>query len=105
MAVPRVTVHKIGVDICSVEVRAPTHRAENGAQRLRASEFTRVNFVAGDFEITLLQTLITKATNFHRHQLRQFAGEKADVNARAAIDVGRIFVSEKENFHESPNSL
>src|SRR5262249_33809836 len=51
MAVPRVTMHKIGVDVRSVEVRASPHRPENGAQWLRASEIARVDFVAGDLEI------------------------------------------------------
>jgi hypothetical protein len=84
---------KAGVDVRSVEVRASPHRPKNGAQRLRASEIARVDFVAGDLEIAFLNTLIAKATNFHWHGFRQLARKEADVNTRAAVDVRRIFVS------------
>ena len=100
MAVPRVTMDQAGVDVRCVEVRASSHRPENGAQRFRASEIARVDFVTGDLEIAFLNTLIAKATNFHRHYLRQFARKIADVNARAAINVRRILVGEEKNFHE-----
>ena len=92
MAVPRVTVNEIGVDICSVEIGASLHRAENRVQRFRASEIARVNFVAGDLEIAFFEALIAKATNFHRHHLRQLARKKPDVNAGAAVNMRRIFV-------------
>src|SRR5437867_13404503 len=39
VAVPSVTVHEIGIDVGSIEVGAPPHGAENGAQRLWATEF------------------------------------------------------------------
>jgi hypothetical protein len=67
-----------------------------------ATEFTRIYFVAGDLEIAFFNALIAKATNFHRHQFRQFPRKIADVNARAAVDVRRIFVGEEKNFHERP---
>ena len=94
--------HQIGVDVRSVEIGASPHCAENGAQRLWASEIAGINLVADDLEIAFFNALIAKATNFHRHQLRQFARKIADVNARAAVDVRRIFVGEEKNFHERP---
>ena len=97
--------HEIGIDVGCVEIGASPHCAEHRAQRFRTSEIARINFVAGDLEIAFFKTLIAKATNFHRHRLSQFARKKADVNARAAVNVRRIFVSEKKNFHERPNSL
>src|SRR4030095_16441443 len=100
MTIPSVTMHQIGVDVRSVEIGTPPHCAKNGAQRFWAREFTRIYFVAGDLEIAFFDALIAKATNFHRHQLRQFARKIADVNARAAVDVRRIFVGEEKNFHE-----
>ena len=66
---------------------------------------TRVDFVAGSFEIALVEALIAKAADFHRHRLRQFARKIADMHPRAAINVRRILVGEKKNFHESSNSL
>jgi len=43
--------------------------------------------------------LIAKATDFHWHRFRQLARKVIDMNASAAINVRRIFVREKENFH------
>jgi hypothetical protein len=102
MAVPSVTVHEISIDVGSVEVGTSPHRAKNGAQRLWATEFAGIYFVAGDLEIAFFNVLIAKATNFHWHQFRQFPRKIADVNARAAVDVRRIFVGEEKNFHERP---
>jgi hypothetical protein len=42
--------------------------------------------------------LIAKAANFHRHRLGQLAGKISDVNARAAVNVWRIFIGQKEDF-------
>jgi len=102
MAVPRVTMHQIGVDVRGVEIGTSLHRAENRAQRLWATEIAGINLVAGDLEIAFFNALIAKATDFHRHHLRQFARKIADVNASAAVDVRRIFVGEEKNFHERP---
>jgi hypothetical protein len=84
--------HEIGIDVGCVEIGASPHCAEHRAQRFRTSEIARINFVAGDLEIALFKTLIAKATNFHRHRLSQFTRKEADVNARAAVNVRRIFV-------------
>jgi hypothetical protein len=97
--------HEIGIDVGSIEVGTSPHCAENRAQRFRASEIARVNLVAGDLEIAFFKALIAKATNFHRHRLCEFARKKADVNACAAVNVRWIFVGQKQNFHEGPNSL
>src|SRR5262249_46401590 len=80
MAVPSMTVHEIGIDVRCVEIGTSSHCTKNGAQRLWAGEFARINFEAGNLEIAFLQTLIAKATNLHRHDLCQFARKKADVN-------------------------
>ena len=105
MAVPSVTVHEIGIDVGCVEIVTSLHRAKDRAQRLRASEIARVNFVAGDLEIAFFKALIAKATNLHRHRLCEFARKKADVDACAAVNVWRILIGEKQNFHERPKSL
>jgi hypothetical protein len=94
--------HEIGIDVGSIEVGASPHRAENGAQRFWASKIGGINLVASDLEIAFFNALIAKATDFHRHHLRQFARKIADVNASAAVDVRRIFVGEEKNFHERP---
>src|SRR5262245_49194305 len=98
MAVPRVTMDKIGVDICSIEVRAASHGAKDRAQRFRAGEISGINFVTCDLEVTFLKALIAKATNLHLHHFRQFARKKTDVNSRAAVNVRRILVGKKKDF-------
>jgi hypothetical protein len=99
MAVPSVAMDDIGIDVRRVEIGAAPHRTESRFQRFGAGETTRVEFEAGDFEITFLNTLIAKTTDFDRHGLRQLARQIADVNARAAINVRRIFVCEKKDLH------
>jgi hypothetical protein len=89
--------HEIGVDVGCVEIGASAHSAENRAQWFRAGEIAGVNFVSSDLEIAFVKALIAKATNFHRHHLRQFPRKKADVNARAAVNVRRIFICEKKD--------
>jgi len=102
VTVPRVTVNEVGIDVCGVEIDAPLHGAESGAQRLWTGESTRVEFEAYDLEVALFDTLVAKATHFHRHHFRQFAREIAYMHTRAPVDVRRIFVSQKEDFHERP---
>jgi hypothetical protein len=97
-----VAVRQIGIDVGSIEVGAPPHRAENGAQWLWATEIVGINLVASDLEIAFFNALVAKAANFHRHHLRQFTRKIADVNPRAAVNVRRIFVREEKNFHERP---
>src|SRR2546427_4181253 len=99
VSVPSVTMDEIGIDVGSVEVHAPSHCAESRAQRLWTGETARVEFKADDGEIAFLKTLIAKATHFHRHHLRQFAREIAYMHTGAAVNVRRIFVSQKEDFH------
>jgi len=41
--------------------------------------------------------LIAETADFHQHQLGQLAGEITDMDARAAINVRRILIREKEN--------
>src|SRR5262245_54394092 len=49
--------------------------------------------------------LIAKTSNFYRYGFGEFVRKKTDVNACTAINVRRIFVGKKENFHKSPTSL
>ena len=91
-----------GIDVCGVEINAPAHGAENRAQRLWAGEIARIEFKADDSEVAFFKTLVAKATHFHRHHFRQFAREIAYMHTRAPVDVRRIFVSQKEDFHERP---
>src|SRR5438034_426738 len=101
MAVPRVTMHQVGIDVCGVEINATAHCAESGAQRFWAGETARVELEPDDLEVAFFETLIAKATHFHRHRFRQFAREIAHMYTRAAVNVRRILVREKENFHVS----
>src|SRR5438874_4600733 len=99
MAVPRVAMHEIGIDIRSVEVRAPPHCAESRAQWFWTSKIARVEFESDDLEIAFLKTLVAKATHFHRQHLRQLTRQITHVHTSAAVNVRRILVSQKEDFH------
>src|SRR5258708_38884395 len=67
VAIPRVTMDEIGVDVHGVEIRATPHRAESRTQRLWAGEITRVQFEADDLKIIFLETLVAKSTHFDGH--------------------------------------
>ena len=41
--------------------------------------------------------LIAETADFHQHQVGQLAGEITDMDARAAINMRRILIREKEN--------
>src|SRR5439155_21738673 len=99
MAVPRVAMHEIGIDIRSVEIGASPHCAESGAQWLWTSKIARVEFESDDFEIAFLKMLVAKATHFYLHGLGQLTREVAHVHTGAAVNVRRILVSQKEGFH------
>jgi hypothetical protein len=92
--------NEIGIDIRSVEIDAAPHRTESGLQRLGTSETARVELKAFHSEAPISEILIAEAANFDLHCLGQFAREIADVHARAAIDVRRVFVGQEEDFHE-----
>jgi hypothetical protein len=99
MAVPGVAMHQIGIDICRIKISAPAHGAENGLQWLGTREIACVELETFDLQISFLEMLIAEATDFHQHRLRQFARKVIDVNASAAVNMRRIFVREKEDFH------
>ena len=99
MAIPRVTMHEVRIDVHGVEIRATPYCAESRTQRLRAGEITRVQFEADDLEISFLETLIAKATHFDGDRFCQLARQIANVHARAAIDSRRIFVSQEQDLH------
>ena len=101
MTVPSVTMHNIGVDVRSIEIDAAPKRAENGLQRLRTSEAARVELEAGDFEAALFEILVAEAANIDIDRFRQLAREITNMNTGAAVNVRRIFVGEKANFHAS----
>jgi len=90
---------EVGVDVHGIEIGAPSHRGESRTQRLWARKITRFHFEADDLEITLLDTLIAKATHFHRHRLCQLARQVPNVHACTAIDVGGVLVSQEKNLH------
>src|ERR1043166_2642268 len=98
VAVPRVTMHKVGIDVHGVEIRATSHRAESRTHRLWAGESSRVQFEAGDLEITFFETLVAKATHFDRNRFCQFTRQITNVHARAAVDIRRILVSKEQAF-------
>src|SRR6202035_870928 len=101
MAVPGVAMNKVRVDVGAIEVDAATKRAENGVQRFRRSEVTRVESEAGDFEASLGEILVAEAANIDIDRFGQLAREISDVDTGAAVNVRRILVREKEDFHAS----
>ena len=105
MAIPRVTMHEVRVDVHGIEIRATPHRAERRTQRLWACKITGVQFEADDLEITFLQTLVAKATHFDGDRFCQLSRQIANVYARAAIDIRRILVSQEQGFHARFTSL
>src|SRR5437762_4662678 len=99
MTVPRMTMHNISIDVRGIEIGAPPHCAESGTQWRWASKIPRVDFKANDLEIAFLKRLVAKAAHFHRHHLRQLTRKVAHVHTGAAVDVRRILVSQKDDFH------
>src|SRR6266478_7655646 len=99
VTVPGVTMDEIGIDVCSIEISTSSHGAEDRAQRLWTSKIARVELEANDLEVAFFKTLVAKASHFHRHHFCQFAREIAHMHACAAVDVRRIFVCEKQDFH------
>src|SRR2546425_8885496 len=105
MSVPSMTMHQVGIDVWGFEINATAHCAESGAQRFWAGETARVELEPDDLEVAFFETLIAKATHFHRHRFRQFAREITHVHTRTAIDVRRILVCEEKNLHARLRSL
>src|SRR6476660_1445408 len=99
VAIPRVTMHEVGVDVHGIEIRATPHRAERRTQRLWAGEITRIQFEPDDLEIAFLEMLVAKATYFDGDRFCQLARQIANMHARAAIDIRRILVSQKQDLH------
>jgi hypothetical protein len=99
VTVPGVTMDEIGIDVCSIEIGTPSHGAEDRAQRLWTGKIASVELKPDDLEVAFVKALVAKASHFHRHHFRQFAREITHMHARAAVDVRRIFVCEKQDFH------
>src|SRR5438093_7894746 len=100
VTVPSVTMDDVGIDVCSIEIGAPSHGAEDRAQRLWTSKIARVELEADDLELAFFKALVAKASHFHRHRFRQFAGEIACMHTRTAVGVSRILVCHAGNLHE-----
>src|SRR5262249_34289246 len=96
---------EIVVDGHRIAIRATPHRAESGTREPWAGEITRVQFEADDVEITFFETLVAKATHFDRHRFCKLPRQITNVNARAAIDVRRILVSQEQDLHARLRSL
>jgi hypothetical protein len=73
MAVPRVTMNDVCVDLGCIEIGAASHRTKNGTQRLRAGESGCVELESLHAKISRLESLISKTANFDWHRLRQLA--------------------------------
>src|SRR5947209_5081610 len=101
MGVPRVTMHQVGVDRGAVEIGAATNSSKHGAQWLRAGEKGRVDLKAVHGKVSLLQTLVTEATNVYWHELAQLARQILHVHAGASVGVRRVFIRKKEEFQAS----
>jgi hypothetical protein len=93
---------EIGIDVCSIEIGTPSHGTENRAQWLWTGKIALVDLKTDHLEIAFFKTLVAKASHFHRHHFRQFPREIAYMHTGAAVNVRRIFVSQKEDFHERP---
>jgi hypothetical protein len=96
------TMHKIRINVHCVEVGTSPHGAENRAQWLWTGKIALVDLKTDHLEIAFFKTLVAKASHFHRHHFRQFPREIAYMHTGAAVNVRRIFVSQKEDFHERP---
>src|SRR5207248_3402696 len=101
MAVPGVTMNQFGVDVHAVEIDAATKRAKNRLQRLRTSEAAGIEFESGDLEAAFGEILVAEAANIYLDRFGQFTREVIDVDSGAAVNVRRILVGEKEDFHAS----
>src|SRR5438128_10197340 len=101
MAVPSVTMDEIGVDVRGIEIDVTLQRAENRLQRLWTSKFTRIKLISLDLESAFFEILIAEATNIDIDGFRQLAREIANVHTGTAVNVRRIFVGQKEDFHAS----
>src|SRR6478672_7370164 len=96
MTVPRMTMHKIRINVRCVEVGTSPDGAEDRAQWLWTGKITLVDLKTDHLEVAFFKTLVAKASHFHRHHFCQFAREIAHMHACAAVDVRRIFVCEKQ---------
>src|SRR5438105_5608195 len=105
MAVPRMTMDQVRIDVSGVEIDASPHCTESGAQWFWAGEIARVEFEANDLELAFFKMLVAKASHFHWHRLCQLAREITHVHTRPAIDVRRILICEEKNLHARFRSL
>src|SRR5260370_3273302 len=99
VTVPGVTMDEIGIDVCRIEISTSPHGAENRAQRPWTSEIARVELEADDLEVAFFKAFVAKTSHFHPHHFRHVAREIAHMHACAAVDMRRIFVCEKQDFH------
>jgi hypothetical protein len=102
VTVPRVTMDEIGIDVCGVEIGTPSHGTEDRAQRLWTGKIASVELKPDDLEVAFVKALVAKASHFHRHHFRQFVREITYMHTCAAVDMRRIFVCEKQDFHGPP---
>src|SRR5215470_15590731 len=91
--------HEVGVDVHGVEIGATPHRTESRTQRPWTGEISRVEFEPCDLEITVLKPLVAKAPDLDRHRFCQLLRQIANMNARTAINVWRILVSQEQDLH------
>jgi len=97
MTVPRMTMHKIRINVRCVEVGTSPDGAEDRAQWLWTGKITLVDLETDDVEVAFVKTLIAKATHFHLHHFRQFARKITYMHTRAAVDVRRVFVCQEKD--------
>src|SRR5215216_6779594 len=99
MAVPSMTVDQVSIHVCRRECHVTGHRRIHPAELAWRAEGGLVHAIATHAQMLLLGPLFSKAANLHLHQARQLPAQKLDVDTRAAVDVGRILISQKEGFH------
>src|SRR5207253_1563441 len=90
--IPGVTMNKIGVDVCGVEIETALNGAEDRLQGFGTGELARIELVSPHLQPPVREILIAKATNIDIDGFRQLAREIINVDSGAAVNVRRVFV-------------
>ena len=92
MGVPGVTVDDISVYPCRIKVRTSPNRAKDLTEVLRRLKCRGVYWKTMDFQIRLIDLLIAERPDINLHNPGKFAAEILNMNSRAAVSRGWVFV-------------
>ena len=73
VGIPSVTMHDLGINAGRIKIDAALDRAQSRAKSFRALPAGHIQLKAAHRQIPGRDLLISKAADFHRHQLRQLA--------------------------------